>query len=101
MALALALKLAVVFGTVMIGPTTPVCRVGTPCDKPAGAVTLSFTRLGHTVSTRTTDSGAYRIKLAPGIYAVRASAGEFIRPRAINVHTPTTKLDFAIDTGIR
>ena len=41
------------------------------------------------------------IKLAPGIYAVRASAGEFIRPRAINVHTPTTKLDFAIDTGIR
>src|SRR5947209_13013517 len=98
--MSLALVLAVVSGTVTIGPTTPVCRVGTPCDKPAGAVTLSFTRAGHTSTARTTSSGTYRLKLAPGIYAVRASAGMRITPHAINVRAPTTKLAFSIDTGI-
>ena len=101
MALALALKLAVLYGTVTIGPVTPVCQAGVPCDKPGAAVTLSFTRLGNTFAAKTDGAGAYRIKLAPGIYAVRASAGMSMRPRNINVHVPTTHLSFSIDTGIR
>ena len=64
-------------------------------------MTLSFTRLGHTFAARTSSAGAYRIKLAPGIYAVRASAGMSMRPRNINVHAPTTQLNFSLDTGIR
>ena len=101
MALALAVKLALLYGTVTIGPVTPVCQAGVPCDKPAAQVRLSFTRLGHTLSTTTDRSGGYRIRVAPGIYAVRASAGMSMRPRSINVHGPTTHLNFSIDTGIR
>jgi hypothetical protein len=94
-------KVAVVVGTVTMGPNTPVCRVGVPCDRPAARVTLTFTRLDHRFVTTTDDGGLYRIRLAPGIYAVRASAGMSMRPRAVNVRAPSTKLDFAIDTGIR
>ena len=97
----LALTLALLYGSVTIGPVTPVCQVGVPCDKPAAQVTLSFTRLGHTVVTKTDSGGGYRIRLAPGIYAVRASAGMSMRPRNIYVHAPTTHLSFSIDTGIR
>jgi hypothetical protein len=101
MALALALKLAVLYGAVTIGPTTPVCRVGVPCEKPAAKVTLSFTRLGHSFTAKTDRAGKYRIALAPGIYAVRASAGMSIQPRNIRVRAPRTHLNFSIDTGIR
>jgi hypothetical protein len=97
----LAVTLAVLWGSVTIGPTTPVCQAGTPCDKPAAQVTLTFTRGGHTFSSKTNASGAYSVRLAPGIYAVRASAGRSMRPHAINVHAPRTHLDFSIDTGIR
>jgi hypothetical protein len=99
--LALAVKLALLYGSVTIGPVTPVCQVGVPCDKPGGQVKLTFTRLGHAFSATTDSSGKYRIKLTPGIYAVRASAGMSMRPRNINVHAPSTHLDFSIDTGIR
>jgi hypothetical protein len=100
-ALAFALKLALLYGAVTIGPVTPVCQAGVPCDKPAAQVRLAFTRLGHTVSVKTDASGGYRIELAPGIYAVRASAGMSMRPRSINVHPSRTHLNFSIDTGIR
>lgn len=101
MASLLALKLALVYGLVTIGPITPVCRVGVPCDKPGARVKLTFTRSGHSFSTITNSSGNYRIEIAPGIYAVRASAGMSMRPRNINVRAPRTHLDFSIDTGIR
>ena len=101
MALALIAKLALLYGAVTIGPVTPVCRVGVPCDKPAAQVRLAFTRLGHTVLTTTNAAGNYRIELTPGIYAVRASAGMSMRPQNINVHRPSTHLNFSIDTGIR
>jgi hypothetical protein len=97
----LALALALVYGSVTMGPVTPVCQAGTPCDKPAAQVTLTFTRAGHTTSTKTGVGGAYRVRLAPGIYIVRASAGMSMRPHAVNVHAPRTHLDFSIDTGIR
>jgi hypothetical protein len=100
-ALGLAVKLAVLYGSVTIGPVTPVCQAGVPCDKPASHVMLVFTRLGRSVSTSTDGSGGYRIRIPPGIYAVRAGAGMSMRPRNINVRVPTTHLDFSIDTGIR
>jgi hypothetical protein len=101
MALAFLVKLALVYGAATIGPVTPVCHVGVPCDKPAAQVKLTFTRLGRSISTTTDGAGHYRLRIAPGIYAVRASAGMSMRPRNINVHGPQTHLNFAIDTGIR
>ncbi len=97
----LAVKLALLYGSVSLGPVTPVCQVGVPCDEPAARVTLTFTRASQTFTTTTNAAGGYRIALAPGIYAVRASAGRSMRPRAINVRAPRTHLDLAIDTGIR
>ena len=89
-------------GHVTIGPLTPVCRTGTPCDGPAKGVTLSFTRNGVTKRVVTTAAGDYRILLRPGIYTVRPSRGMSIRPARVHVHAGlVAKLSFAIDTGIR
>jgi hypothetical protein len=100
-ALALAVKLAVLYGAVSVGPTTPVCRLGTPCDKPAAHVQLTFARHGHAFTATTDGTGKYRLKLAPGIYVVRSNGGMSIRPQKINVRAPSTRLDFDVDTGIR
>jgi Carboxypeptidase regulatory-like domain len=96
-----ALVIATLFGAVTIGPVTPVCQVGIPCDKPAVNATLTFTRRGHTFAATTDAAGHYRVKVPPGIYAVRASVGMSMRPRNINVHAPSTRLNFSVDTGIR
>jgi hypothetical protein len=97
----LAVKLALLYGMATIGPVTPVCQVGVPCDKPAAGVTLVFARPGHIFTARTSVGGAYRVTLPPGIYSVRANVGMSLRPQAIYVRAPRTHLDFAIDTGIR
>ena len=101
MTIVLAAKLALVTGLVTLGPTTPVCRAGVPCDRPAAGVTLTFTRTGHTGEATTTAAGTFRIRLVPGIYAVRVDAGRAFTPHTIRVRAPATKLSFAIDTGIR
>jgi hypothetical protein len=93
------------YGVVTRGPITPVCRVGVPCDAPAGKVTLTFSRAGLAKTTQTDQLGGYRIALAPGTYAVRTSSKPFGQtPRPANVHVRAghvDKIDFAIDTGIR
>ena len=92
-------------GTVVRGPTTPVCRVGVPCDGPAPNVTLIFTRAGVAKTTRTDQQGTYRIELLAGTYTVRTSSKPFGQtPRPANVKVRSNhsdKIDFAIDTGIR
>ena len=89
----------------MRGPITPVCRVGTPCSAPAKNVTLSFTRNGSTRSTTTDDRGRYSIRLAAGVYAVKTNQrpfGTVPQPRTVRVRGgQSTRVDLAIDTGIR
>jgi hypothetical protein len=90
-------------GHVTIGPLTPVCQAGTPCDAPAKRVTLSFMRNGVVAKRVVTDAaGDYRIVLRYGPYTVRASRGMSIRPMHVWAHRGlVAKLDFSIDTGIR
>jgi Carboxypeptidase regulatory-like domain len=92
-------------GTVMRGPITPVCKVGVPCEAPAGGVTLTFSRAGVVRETRTDQQGSYRIALPPGIYAVTTSSKPFGRtPRPARVHVRaghSDRIAFTIDTGIR
>ena len=97
-----ALALVLLHGTVTIGPTTPVCKVGVPCDKPAAKVTLTFSRPGRILHTVTDAKGRYRISLPVGTWSVRASAGMSIRPAKFSVPLAASATrNFAIDTGIR
>ena len=94
-------------GVVMRGPVTPVCTLEQPCDEPAAHVTLLFSRNGVTAGRVVTDAqGRYRVRLSAGIYSVRRpSAGAIDRkldPNRVRVvSNRTSRIDFAIDTGIR
>jgi hypothetical protein len=92
---------AVLYGSVSIGPLTPVCRAGTPCSGPAKHVRLTFTRGAVSRTVATTAAGAYRVTLAPGTWQVRASVGERLTPASVTVRAGTHRANFGIDTGIR
>jgi hypothetical protein len=93
------------YGTVMRGPITPVCRIGVPCDAPAPKVILTFSRASLVRKTQTDQQGAYRIGLPPGIYSVGTNSRPFGQtPRPARVHVRAGHVDkvvFTIDTGIR
>ena len=100
-----ALLTGTLHGTVMRGPTAPVCRVGTPCSAPAKHVTLYFRRNSSTRTTTTDDRGRYTIRLPAGLYAVKTNQRPFgttPQPRTVRVRASASiRVDFAIDTGIR
>jgi hypothetical protein len=94
------------YGFVRRGPLQPVCVAGQPCDGPAKNMTLVFWRNGKAAGRTTTSrTGAYRIRLAPGIYGVRpttAGIGRMPEPRTARVASSRfRRVDFFIDTGIR
>jgi len=101
MPLAVLVASGVLYGSVSIGPLTPVCRVGTPCDGPAKHATLTFTRSGRSVATTTDAAGRYRVRLMLGRWTVRASAGMSMKPTVVAVSAGTHRANFSIDTGIR
>ena len=102
---AVSLLVGSVHGTVVRGPTMPVCRTGMSCSAPAKHVTLFFTRNGSTRSTKTDDRGRYRLRLTAGVYAVRTDQrpfGTMPTPRTVRVRAGLDRrVDFQIDTGIR
>jgi hypothetical protein len=98
----LLLALTLLHGTVHIGPTSPVCRTDTPCDRPAPRVVLTFTRGAQHVRTTTDTAGRYRVRLAPGTWTVLVRAG--IHPRPVTLVVPRTASatrNFTVDSGIR
>jgi hypothetical protein len=95
-------------GLVMRGPITPVCVAGQPCSAPAPHVTLLFLRNGRVIGRAVTnDDGRYRIRLRAGFYSVKrpsqaATIGRGLEPDHTRVRAGRfTRVDFAIDTGIR
>jgi hypothetical protein len=91
----------VLWGSVTIGPTTPVCHEGIPCSAAAKQATLTFSRSGRIVSTKTDDAGRYRVRLAVGAWTVRSSVGMRTTPATVLVRVGTHRANFAVDTGIR
>lgn len=95
------------YGVVRKGPTTPVCRVGTPCTAPAVGVKLVFRRAGNAPRFATSGAGGrYRITLPPGRYAVtvapRTTIGRGLSPQSAVASTGVFRhVDFMLDTGIR
>ena len=92
---------AVLHGTVTIGPLTPVCRVGTPCEGPAKRAKLTFSHAGRAISVKTDAAGRYRVTLAAGSWRVRSNVGMSIEPPSVVVRAGSHRANFAIDTGIR
>ena len=105
--LAFALLVSGLHGVVTRGPTQPVCRIGTPCTKPAVGAVLLFSQGGRVAArVRAGAGGRYSVRLRPGLYAVRLSRvpriGEGILPREVRVPSgAAARVDFSIDTGIR
>jgi hypothetical protein len=94
------------YGTVREGPTKPVCRTSTSCDRLAANLRLRFVRNGMTVAaTRTDERGRYRIALRPGRYAVRSAGsglGSMVEPSHVAVPAGRyARVNFYRDTGIR
>lgn len=94
-------------GTVRIGPTTPVQRVGEPSDAPYQA-DLVVSDFAGTVAARTRSAadGGFSVNLAPGAYTIQGAAGSMPpTPQApqsftVRAHEFTT-VTIAYDTGIR
>jgi hypothetical protein len=93
--------LALLHGTVTIGPVTPVCRVGVPCDKPAASVVLTFTHGARAFRTKTHADGTYTLRLPPGVYTVKSSEGMRVSPFQLTARKGSHAQRFSIDTGIR
>jgi hypothetical protein len=94
-------------GVVTRGPIMPVCMVDQPCDEPAAKVRLVFVQSGTVVArARTSETGRYRVALAPGRYTVRLpgkpAVGRIVKPQTVRVlRARYSRVDFSIDTGIR
>jgi hypothetical protein len=94
-------------GTVTLGPTSPVCRTETPCERPyATRVVIRSARTGRRVRTLDSDgSGHFRARLRPGLYRVRALGGDpFPRCSSATVRVRThrvTRVAISCDTGVR
>jgi hypothetical protein len=105
MAVVLAVVVSGLYGTVVRSPATPTCRVGVPCSAPAAHVRLAFMRNGVAVrSVVTTSTGAYRVRLAPGLYRIALPTMRLARAKPAFVTVTrgaSRRLILTIDTGIR
>ena len=93
-------------GTVIRGPTSPVCRTGQSCSKPAAKALILLTRSGRpAVRVRTDAHGRYRASAEdPGTYRITIPRreGMSVAPAtALVAAGRTRRVDFRIDTGIR
>ena len=90
-------------GTALLDPGSPVCKVGTPCTRPAANVLLRFSRNGRVVAhTRTDSEGRYRLTLRPRKYGVTSATGVVVTPAQVTVATGRyRRVTFRLNTGVR
>ncbi len=94
---------AVVKGSVVLFPASPVCRVGSSCTKPLPGFKLVFWRNGKVAARVTTDAHAhYRVALRAGRYAVRTPRRGVLKPQRVRIPAaPRATVNFRFDAGIR
>ncbi|HEU5214509.1 MAG TPA: hypothetical protein VFU30_03120 [Gaiellaceae bacterium] len=90
-------------GTVLISPSTPVCKTGTTCSRPAAHDLLRFWRDGKVVArTRTDARGRFRLALGAHVYRVTSGIKGTLKPARVSVAADRYRLvTFRIDIGIR
>jgi hypothetical protein len=57
-------------GLVVRSTSVMTCFPGEPCDPPPQATFVVFTRSGHTKRATIGATGAFSVRLVPGLYAV-------------------------------
>ncbi|MFL6136548.1 MAG: carboxypeptidase-like regulatory domain-containing protein [Frankiaceae bacterium] len=96
-----------VVGTVTAGPTCPVVQAGSACpDRPVPGARVQALRAGSVVATTRTDAtGAFRLDLEPGAYAIVATNVGGYRStaeRQVSILAgQRATVDLVLDTGIR
>jgi hypothetical protein len=96
-------------GVVTLGPTTPVCRAGTPCSRPVAATIAVRDAAGRQVLQFTSGAdGRFRVDLAPGTYTLAPlplrAGSPFPRPVPATVTVTAgsyAHAEVTYDTGIR
>jgi hypothetical protein len=74
-------------GTFIRSSSVTGCYQGEPCDPPPQAAFLLFTRNGQSTRVRLGANGAFAVRLAAGLYKVRAlpSQSSTLSPASIRV----------------
>jgi len=92
----------IVKGSVVLSPSSPVCRIGSSCSKPLPHFQFVFSKNGRAAARVTTDAhGRYRVTLRPGSYAVDTGRRGSLQPRRVRVRSPRATVNFKFDSGIR
>ncbi len=98
---------ALISGTVMAGPISPISRIGHPNTRPVPGARVEALQGNQVVGVVHTDhSGHYTLKLLPGTYVILANSDRyrFSKPRPKTVVASaghTQNVDFVLDTGLR
>lgn len=78
-----------VTGTLDRGPAAPTCPAGEPCDPPAVATMLVFSRPGSAdVSVHVAGDGSFALHLDPGEYSIAIAPPAFqgkVEPSTVRV----------------
>jgi hypothetical protein len=91
----------------MEGPTSPVCKIGVPCERPVAGLVLEFKRGGSVIArVKTSAKGTYRVRLRAASYSVTTvpprRVGTGLTPKSVRVRKALiTRRDFHLDTGLR
>jgi len=85
-AVALAAPAPNVKGLVVRSTSVTTCYPGEPCDPPPRATFVVFTRSSHTTRVTIGPTGAFTVRLVPGLYAVSlAPTRSAVAPATVRV----------------
>lgn len=94
-----------IYGTITIGPITPVCRVDIPCDGPYQTTIIVSNSEGEVTRFNSDAAGRFNVSLPPGTYTLTsAGSGRFpgASPQTVTVYPGLyQQVDLSFDTGIR
>jgi hypothetical protein len=94
-----------IYGTITIGPITPVCRIDIACDGPYSATIIVSNTEGEVTRFTSDSQGHFWVNLLPGNYMLSpAGSGRlpWMSPQSVIVSTGLyTQADIQFDSGIR